>query len=150
MAEAATTGTWVDPYPAFNFQVMIGGEAVAHFTECSRLVIDVATTEYREGGQSQVVHQIPTITTYHDITLRYGLTASTTMWDWFVATTHGAVQRKNVTIFLLNAAGSAPVMQWDLINAFPKRWSGALLKATAREVAIEEVVLAFESVGRGA
>ncbi len=150
MAEAATTGTWVDPYLAFNFQVMIGGEAVAHFTECSKLVIDVATAEYREAGQSQVVHQIPTITSYRDITLSYGLTASTTMWDWFQTTVRGEVQRKNVTIFLLNSAGSAPVMQWDLINAFIKRWSGAFLNASAPEVAIAEVVLGFESVGVGA
>ncbi len=143
-------GPWVDPYPAFNFKIMVGGEPVAHFTECSGLSIDVATVEYREAGQSALVHQIPTITTYHDITLRYGLTSSTAMWDWFLATTRGAVQRKNVSIFLLDAAGSAPVLQWDLIAAFPKRWSGALLKATAREVAVEEIVIAYESVGRAA
>jgi phage tail-like protein len=150
VAEAAAPGTWVDPYPAYNFKVMIGGEAIAHFTEFSGLTVDVGTAEYREAGNIQVVHQIPTITTYQDVSLRYGLTASTTMWDWFVAITQGNVQRKNVSIFLLNAAGSQPVLQWDLIGAFPKRWSGAVLRATAREVAIEEVVLAYESVGRAA
>ena len=149
MAEAAPAGTWVDPFPAYNFKVMIGGEAVAHFTEFTGFKINVETTEYREAGNAQVVHQIPTITTYGDVTLRYGLTSSSTMWDWFTATIRGDVQRKNVTIFLLNSAGAAPVMQWDLIGAFPKTWHGALLRATAREVAVEEVVLAYESVGRG-
>lgn len=150
MAETANVGAWVDPYPAYNFKIMVGGEAIAHFTECSGLSIDVGTVEYREGGQSALVHQIPTITTYHDITLRYGLTASTSMWEWFLATTQGRVQRKNVSIVLLNAAGSSPVLQWDLIGAFPKRWNGALLRATVREVAIEEIVLAYESIGRAA
>lgn len=150
MAETAPTGTWVDPYPAYNFKVMVGGEAIAHFTECSGISIDVATAEYREAGQAAVVHQIPTITTYHDITLRYGLTSSTSMWEWFLATAQGRVIRKNVTIFLLDAAGSAPVLQWDLIGAFPKRWNGAVLRATAREVAIEEIVLAYETLGRAA
>jgi phage tail-like protein len=145
-----TPGGWVDPYPAYNFKVMVGGEAIAHFTECSGISVDVATAEYREAGQAAVVHQIPTITTYHDITLRYGLTSSTAMWEWFLATAQGRVQRKNVTIFLLDAAGSTPVLQWDLIGAFPKRWNGALLKATAREVAIEEIVLAYETLGRAA
>ena len=145
-----TPGQWTDPFGTSNFKIMIGGEAVAHFVECSGVSIDVGTVEYREGGQSQVVHQIPTITTYHDIALRYGLTTSTVMWDWFLATTRGAVERKNVSIVLLDAAGTAPVLQWDLIAAFPKRWTGAVLRATAREVAVEEVVLAYESVGRAA
>lgn len=150
MAETANPGAWVDPYPAYNFKVMVGGEAIAHFTECSGINIEVATAEYREAGQSAVVHQIPTITTYHDITLRYGLTASTSLWEWFLATAQGRVQRKNVTIFLLDAAGSTPVLQWDLIGAFPKSWTGAVLRATAREVAIESIVLAYESIGRAA
>lgn len=150
MAESSAPGTWVDPYPAYNFKVMVGGETVAHFTECSGISVDVATAEYREAGQASVVHQIPTITTYHDVTLRYGLTSSTAMWDWFMATAQGRVQRKNVTIALLDAAGTTPVLQWDLIAAFPKRWNGAGLSATVRQVAIEEIVLAYESLGRAA
>ena len=148
MSEAP--GVWVDPHPAYNFKVMIGGEAIAHFVEFSGLCIDVATTEYREAGQAALVHQIPTITTYRDVTFRYGLTRSTVLWDWFLTTTQGAVQRKNVSVVLLNAAGSEPVLQWDLTGAFPKRWCGAVLRATAREVAIEEIVLAYESLGRTA
>lgn len=140
-------GPWVDPYPAFNFKVMVGGAPIAHFTECSGLSIDVATDEYREAGNAALVHQVPTITTYHDITLRYGLTSSTEMWDWFMKTATGAVERKNVSIMLLDAAGTAPVLQWDLLFAFPKRWTGALLKATARQVAVEEIVLAYHSMG---
>lgn len=145
-----TLGGWVDPYPAYNFKIVVGGETIAHFTECSGISIDVATAEYREAGQAAVVHQIPTITTYGDITLRYGLTSSTSMWDWFLATAQGRVQRKNVTILLLDAAGSTPVLQWDLIGAFPRRWNSPVLRATAREVAIVDIVLAYESLGRAA
>lgn len=149
MAESAT-GTWVDPYPSYNFKVIIGGETVAHFTEFSGCRVDVATAEYREAGVASVVHKVPTITTYHDVTLRYGLTSSTLLWDWFLATVEGNVQRRHVTIVLLDAPGTRPVMQFDLRNAFPKQWSSAVLRATAREVAIEEVVLAYESLGRAA
>ena len=145
MSEATT---WVDPYRAYNFKIMIGGEAVAHFTECTGIDIDVATVEYREGGQAAVIRQVPTITTYHDITLRYGLTASRSMWDWFLATAQGRVERRNVSIVLLDSAGSTPVIQWNLIAAFPQRWRGPELRASAREVAIEEIVLAYESLGR--
>ena len=40
------------------------------------------------------------------------------------------------------------MIQWNLIAAFPKRWRGPELRAAAREVAIEEIVLAYESLGR--
>lgn len=150
MAEASAPGTWVDPYPAYNFKIMIGGEAVAHFTEAESPTVEVETVEYREAGQSSMVHQVPTITRYRDITLRYGLTASTTMWDWFVLTTQGRVQRRNMSIFLLDAAGATSVLQWDLIGAFPKRWNGAVLRAGVGEIAIEQMVIAYESLGRAA
>lgn len=143
-----TVGTWVDPYPAYNFKIMIGGEAVGHFLECSGICIDVGTTEYRPSGLAPSIVQIPTITTYHDITLRYGLTASTQMWDWFLATVRGAVQRRNVSIILFDAAGSSPVLQYDLIGAFPKHWSGPPLRTTARDIAVETIVLAYEKLGR--
>ncbi|MGV8849712.1 MAG: phage tail protein [Propionibacteriaceae bacterium] len=139
---------WTDPYGAFNFKISAGGQLFGHFTECSGISIDVATVEYREGGQAAVVHQVPTITTYHDITLRYGLTESTQLWTWFLATAQGRVDRRNVSIVLLDAAGSTPVLQWDLIGAFPKRWVGPELRASARAVAVEEIVLAYDSLGR--
>lgn len=140
--------SWKDPYGAFNFKITVGGQLFGHFTECSGISIDVATDEYRAGGQAAVIHQVPTITTYHDITLRYGLTESTLLWTWFLATATGHVERRNVSIVLLDAAGTAPVLQWDLIGAFPKRWVGPELRATARAVAVEEIVLAYDSLGR--
>ena len=148
MSESAAVGQWVDPYPAYNFKVIVGGETVAHFTECSGINVDVATAEYREGGVAAVVHKVPTITTFHDVTLRYGLTSSTTLWDWFLTTVEGRVERRHVTIVLLDAAGSRPVLQFDLRDCYPRAWTGGVLRATAREVAIEEIVLAYESLGR--
>lgn len=154
MSEAPTTTTTPasaisgDPYRVCNFKVVKGGETIAHFVECGPLSADVGTVEYREGGQAQVVHKIPTYTSYSDVTLRYGITSSTAMWDWFVAVTRGQVDRANVSIVLLGADGATPVIQWDLIGAFPRRWTSASLRANAREVAIEEVVLAYESLGR--
>jgi phage tail-like protein len=65
----AAPGKWVDPHPAYNFKVVIKGQTIAHFLECGGIGASIGTMEYREGGQLQVVHQIPTITTYNDVTL---------------------------------------------------------------------------------
>jgi len=155
VSEAPTTTTPAsamsanaDPYRVCNFKIVKGGETIAHFVECGPISVDVGTTEYRAGGVAQLVQKLPTYTTYSDVTLRYGLTSSTVMWDWFVAVTRGQIDRANVSVILLGPDGSTPVIQWDLIRAFPRRWTSASLRANAREVAIEEVVLAYESLGR--
>jgi phage tail-like protein len=72
------------------------------------------------------------------------------MWDWFLATTQGRVRRENVSIMMLDPAGSTTVLHWVLNNAFPKAWEGAVLRATAREVAIAKITLAYESLDKGA
>jgi len=149
-APEATPGTWVDPYPAFNFKVMIQGQMVAHFMEFAGLEVDVETFEYREAGMGQVVHQIPTITTFKPVTLRYGLTASPMMWDWFISTTVGQVRRENVSIMMLDNAGSQTVMHFVLNRAYPTRWRGPDLRATAREVAIASITFKYESLDKGA
>lgn len=140
--------SWVDPFGAYNFKLMISGMDVGHFTECSGPEITIDTYEYREAGQSQVVHHIPTITNYGEIRLRQGLTRSTELWDWFMATVDGEIRRTAVSIILLDSRGTTPVVQWNLYDALPVRWVGASLRATAREVYIQEFGLRYESMER--
>jgi len=146
--EGAQAGWWVDPYPAYNFKLMIQGVAEGHFIECSGLDVTIDTVEYREGGQSQVVHKVPTFARYGDACLRHGVTASTDLWQWFLSTVRGEVNRRNVTIVLLDAKGTTPVIQWNLLAALPVRWKGATLRATAHEIAVEEIALSYESLSR--
>jgi phage tail-like protein len=122
--------------------------AEAHFTEVSGFGINVQPIKYREGGSGQVVHSLPGMVEYEDITLRYGLTASHELWDWFMLAVSGKVQRRNVSIILLDADGVTPRLQWDLTNAWPRTWRGSVLNALSREVAIESLTLVFEELKR--
>ncbi|MFN8073817.1 MAG: phage tail protein [Kineosporiaceae bacterium] len=144
----AAPGAWVDPYRAHNFKLMIQGVTEGHFIECTGPTVTINTVEYREAGQSQVVHKVPTITTYGDVVLRYGLTNSRQLWTWFLATARGEVRRQNVSIVLLDSVGTTPVVQWDLVGALPVKWGGPTLRADAREIAVEEIVLSYETLDR--
>jgi len=86
----------VDPYRAYNFKLEIQGVVEGHFTECDGLSVKVHSLAYREGGASQVTRRLPGPVEYSDVTLRYGLTASRELWDWFMSAVKGAVERKNV------------------------------------------------------
>jgi phage tail-like protein len=149
MPDAAQTGTRVDPFRAYNFKLEIQGVTEGHFTECRGLGIKRHAIAYREGGTSQVVHRLPGPVEYADITLRYGVTRSSEMWDWFMSTVKGKVERRNVSIVLVDTDGVTEVMRWNLVNAWPAEWRGALLDALSHEAAIESLALVFETLERG-
>jgi phage tail-like protein len=140
---------WQDPYPAYNFKLEIRGVMHGHFTEVSGMGIQIQDIKYREGGQNQVVHRIPGRVEYSDITLRYGVTNSKELWQWFTSIVEGNVERKNVTIVLMASNGTTAVARWDLIDCWPREWRGAPLDALGQEVAIESVTLVFETLKRG-
>lgn len=142
------TGTWTDPYRAYNFKLEIQGVTEGHFSECSGMAVRVPSIPYREAGAGQVVHRLPGPIDYGEITLRYGLTSSTQLWTWFQTAVNGQVERRNVSIVMLGDDGSTPVTQWNLINAWPCEWRGALLDALGREAAIESITLVFETLNR--
>jgi phage tail-like protein len=109
----------------------------------------VQPIKYREGGNSQVVHALAGPVDYGDVTLRYGLTSTSELWDWFLTAVKGRVERKNVSIIMLDSEGAAEVMRWNLIGAWPSQWTGTRLDAIGREVAIESLTLVFETLERG-
>jgi phage tail-like protein len=147
-AQAGAAGALIDPYRAFNFKLEIRGVIEGHFTECTGLGIRVHPIRYREGGTGQVVRAIPGQVDYSEVALRYGLTRSRELWDWFMKSVHGQVERRNVSVIILEPNGADEALRWNLFNAWPSEWRGAPLDALGREAAIEELKLAFDTLDR--
>ncbi|HET6211414.1 MAG TPA: phage tail protein [Micromonosporaceae bacterium] len=145
---AAQPGNWVDPYRAYNFKLLINGVTEGHFTEVAGLGVQVERISYREAGNNAIVRAIPGRVTYAAVTLRYGLTASTELWDWLMTAVEGRVSRRNVSVVMLDSSGVAEVLRWNLINAWPQEWYGAPLDAMSRELAIDTLILAHEGLQR--
>jgi phage tail-like protein len=112
------------------------------------LGVRVDAIEYREGGTSQVVHQLTGATRFLPVTLFFGLTASRELWLWLDAAMKGTVQRRNVSIIVLAQDGATEAVRFNLLNAWPTSWAGAPLDALANEVAIEQLTLVYESLER--
>jgi len=138
----------IDPYRAYNFKLDISGVTEGHFTECSGLGVRVESIPYREAGNKQIVRHIPGPVEYAAVTLRYGVTSSRELWDWFQDAIQGDVKRKNVSIILLDSKGTDEVMRWNLMDAWPSEWQGAALDAGDRALAIESLTLVFDSIER--
>jgi phage tail-like protein len=138
----------MDPYRGYNFKLQINGVNQGHFTECSGLGIKIEAIKYREGGNDLVVHHIPGPVDYTPITLRYGLSDSTELWEWLMAGVGGKVERRDISVLLLDSTGANEVIRWNLFNAWPSEWQGTVLNALSREIAIESLTLVFDSLSR--
>ena len=148
MAEAAATpaaapGGQVDPYRAYNFKLLINGVTNGHFTEVTCMEVNIARLAYREAG-NDVVRSVPGQVDYEPVVLHFGRTASRELWDWVDSAAKGRVSRRNVSVVLMDAAGTAEVLRWNLLNAWPCRWRGAHLHTLGQEIAIESIALAYE------
>ena len=147
-AAAQSAGTYVDPYRGFNFKIEIQGVTEGHFTEVCGLGAKVTPISYREAGNSQVVHYVPGRVEYSAITLRYGVTRSKDLFEWFKTGVKGQLQRKNLSIVMVDGDGTTEVMRWNVVNAWVTEWLGSVLNANSQEVAIESVTLVCESLDR--
>jgi phage tail-like protein len=77
--------------------------------------------------------------------LKRGITTDLSLYQWFRAVSLGDLQRRNALIVLLDASRQ-DVRRWLLRDAWPVRYEGPTLQASANEVAIETLELACEDV----
>jgi phage tail-like protein len=131
---------------AFRFYVEIDGVLSAEFTECNGLTVDRDIYEITAGGVNDFIYKKPGRLKWSNITLRRGITYTRALWDWFMAGKYGGpVTRKNFSIILGNAQ-LKKVKHWDVIAAFPVKWSGADLSTSTLEVALESIEIAHHGL----
>src|SRR3954469_17680805 len=141
---AAQPGVRQDPLRAYNFRLSVQGVTQGHFTAVDGLGVTVARILYREAGLNSAVRAIPGQVEYQPITLHYGLSTSTELITWLYTAVNGRVDRRNVSLSMLDDAGANAVRTWDLLGAWPCAWSGAPLDAMGQEIAIESLSLAYD------
>ena len=140
-----------DPYCNFRFTLELGSVQVAGFAECTGLNIETKVLEYKEGGNNLTTLKFPEASTYGNVTLKRGVTASSDLIDWQLDVATGTFEKNSrssnpsIAIVLMDETG-ASVRRWNLVRAFPVKWVGPDLKATGNEVAIETLEIAHEGI----
>lgn len=141
------TGQRVDPYRNFSFLVEIDGITQAGFSDASGFGASTDPIEYREGGETKTVRKLPGITKYTNITLKWGLTDSRELYDWYKDVVNGKIERKSGSIILLDLEGNEKV-RWNFFDAWPTKWDGPDFTAKGNDVAVETLELVHERVER--
>lgn len=145
------TGQPRESHATYVFQVVIHGEEIASFKECSGPSLEMDVFEYEEGGRNGYVHKLPGRWKVGNVTLKRGISRSDKLWQWcqeaLQAATSGTwdLRPKNVSVVLRDAAGQE-VTRWTFVNAYPVKWTGPTFKADENIVAVEELELAHEGL----
>ena len=135
-----------NPYLSFNFLVDIGVGDELGFSEVEAPTGEIEVIEYREGADRvNTARKLPGLAKYANVTLKRGITGRTDLFEWWKSVRDGQVQRRNVTITLLDEQRQ-PVQRWLLRNAWPVKIEGPSLNASANEVAIESLELSHDGL----
>jgi len=139
-------GSRQDPLLDYNFAVEIEGLVAGGFSEVSGLEVELEVQDYREGGVNGFIHKRAGPAKYaSNIVLKRGMTDNLVLWNWYWNAVQGVIDRKNVSILLLDESGEEKV-RWNFEQAYPVKWTGPSLRATANEVAIESLELAHNGL----
>lgn len=141
-------GVRLDPYTGLNFMVEIDSLFAGGFSEITGLQVETEYLDYREGGRNEYIHKLPGPTRYpQNLLLKHGLTNIDVLWFWHQDVTQGKITRRNLSILLLNLAGT-PVMWWNVREACPVKWIGPELRADSATVAFETIELVHRGISK--
>jgi phage tail-like protein len=133
-----------DPLTNHAFVVEIDGLAEIGFNEVTGLAAQVDVIEYRVGSDGGT-RKLPGRVRFANVTMKRGFTGSCELFDWWTSVLQGGVQRRSVSVTLLDETG-VRAARYLLREAFPVKYEGPDLDADGNEVAIETIELAHEGL----
>ena len=138
------------PYAQFNFLIDLGDGVTdgprAGFEEVSGLGTSVDVIEYRNGNaRENSVMKITGLNKVSDVVLRRGIVGASHLYQWLDQVRNGDQGAlRTVTISLQSEDHTSTVMTWKLLRARIIKHTSGPLNARGNDVAVEEIVLAYE------
>ena len=130
-----------------KFRVEIDGVTQGAFAAVSGLESTTDVVTYADGSDL-LVRKRPGRTNYSNVVLRRGYLENDELWQWYKAVADGAVERKAGSIIALADNGDE-ILRYNFFEAWPCRWQGFTLDASAPGTLVEEVEMVVEKIERG-
>lgn len=135
-----------DPFGAFRYAVEIDQLVVGGFSDVSGLTFETEVESFREGGYNNHERQLPGAAKASGrLVLRRGMGDAQELWSWFSEVTAGRLQRRDLSVLLIDADRSE-IKRWKFTRACPVKWSGPELRAKSSEVAVEALEFVHEGL----
>jgi len=133
-------------YPplGFHFKVEfanLNGEY--QFQSVAGLSIELETEQIAEGGENRFKHKLPVSTRFPNLVLKRGVLVDSSLIKWCrQALENFDIQPTDITISLLNEEHE-PLMTWNVVHAYPLKWSISDFNAEESKIVIETIELAY-------
>ncbi|WP_017327658.1 phage tail protein [Synechococcus sp. PCC 7336] len=131
-----------------------------YFMECSGFqysqevteIVEVTPQKWGKNGNSRgrlARTKIPGHVTFSNLTLKRGLTTSSSLWDWVEKVEEGnwSEQRQKGSLTIYNQAAKQQV-RWEFQRAWPVSYQISDLDVKSGDFNIEEIELAVEDLRR--
>jgi len=141
-------------FGAYNFLLEIQdiiGDAkiiVGGFKSVSGMDSETEIVEFKQGND-KVVRKKPGRTTYANITLERGYTATDDLWKWRKNIEDGIIDRRAGSVVILDQNVEKEVGRYNFYEAWPCKWYVPDMSGDSSAMAIEKIELAVEKVERG-
>jgi phage tail-like protein len=138
------------PYVQFNFLVDLGTGNTdgpeAGFQEVSGIGMEVTVSEYRTGNaRENSVQKIMGMNKSTDVTFKRGVIGSLALYQWLNDIRNGNQNAlRTVVVQLQNEDHTTIAATWKLLRARPIKYTAGPFNAKGTDVAMEELVLAYE------
>jgi phage tail-like protein len=141
-------------YGSFHFLLEIQGVVsdtkiiVGGFKSVSGMDSETAIVEFKQGND-KVVRKKPGRTTYANIVLERGYTATDDLWTWRKNIEDGKIDRRSGSVIILDQDGQTEVARYNFYEGWPCKWYVPDMSADSSAMAIEKLEIALEKVERG-
>ncbi len=137
-------------YPPYNFYFKVEfpnlkkNDNDNRFQSVSGLSVEYDTEAYKEGGENRFEHKLPLRSKYPDLVLKRGLLLDSEVTKWCKDAFENMIfSPTTVIVKLLNEKDQAPLKSWNIVNAWPKKWTLSDFNANDNAVAIETLELSY-------
>lgn len=132
----------------FHFKVefpSIGNQDMdTRFQSVSGLSVSIQTETIKEGGENRFEHVIPNRTKYQPLILKRGLIADSEVIQWCLSSFQSLeINPVDILVTLLNSDHVA-LYSWNIVHAWPTKWSVSDFNAEENKLAIETIELNYQ------
>lgn len=144
------------PPTGFHFKVEFQGvsgmdkDEEHRFQDVSGLSFEIETEAFTEGGENRFAYKLPKRAKYPNLVLKRGLLTGSAVLDWinsamntFFTVVVYDFKPADIMITLLDEADE-PVAIWNVVQAYPVKWSMSDLNARENTVVVETIELAYQ------
>ncbi|NTW69477.1 MAG: phage tail protein [Chlorobiaceae bacterium] len=144
------------PPVGFHFKVEFIGvdgmdsDTEHRFQEVGGLSFEIEMEELREGGENRFSYKLPKRVKYPNLILKRGLLQGSAILDWIQSALNTwftvviyDFKPSDLMVTLLDEADQ-PVAIWNVIQAYPLKWSVSEFKANDNTTAVESIELAYQ------